>query len=485
MFGDRTAVIAGEHRLSFAEIDRQSAYLAGALTARRIVPGDRVTLYGENSWEWIVAYYGIARAGAVINPVNMLLTPQEVRYIVDDCDVGTVIASPSKLADLVPALSGSGVRIMLSYADIPELIAEEMLEPNVARSENDLATIAYTSGTTGRPKGALLTHRSIVTNVRMTAVMHGRSANDIIVTALPLPHVYGNVVMSSTVLSGATLVLHTRFEAGTILDSIAAHRATMLEGVPTMYHYLLQSPALAQADLSSLRLCTVGGQTMPVSVMETVEARFGCPLIELWGMTELGGLGTTHPHTGPRRHGSIGVPLPFMEARIDAPEEGVGELLVRGAMVMQGYHNAPELTCETIDPDGWLRTGDLARIDGQGFIFVVDRKKDMILTAGNNIYPAELERVIAMHPGVAFSAVAGLPDAAKGEVPVAFIVPRAGATLSAHEMDAHCRLHLAPYKVPRAYRFVDDLPKTSTGKIMRRALAELSTDNDTIARTGS
>ncbi len=492
-FGDKVAIISGGSSLSFAEVDHLSNRFAAALTARGVGEGDRITLYGENGLAWVVAYYGIAKAGAVINPVNQLLTPAEVRYIVDDCGVSAVVMAAAKASALLPALAGSSARLLVCYGDgapagtIPfdTLIAADGPVPAISGDDNRLGTIGYTSGTTGRPKGAMLSHRNIVTNVRMTALMHGRTAHDVIVSALPLPHVYGNVVMSTAFLCGSRLVLYPVFDAATIVDAIATHRATMFEGVPTMYHYLLQSPVLAGADLSSLRLCTVGGQTMPGTAMAEVEVRFGCPLIELWGMTELGGLGTTHPHVGPYRHGSIGVALPFLEARIaeaedprrDMADGEIGELLVRGAMVMQGYYGAPEATREAIVDGGWLRTGDLARLDDDGFIHVVDRKKDMILTAGNNIYPAELERVIAMHPGVAFSAVAGLPDAAKGEVPVAFIVAKAGSRLSTEEMAAHCRAHLAPYKVPRAYRFVDDLPKTSTGKVMRRALADLPIEN--------
>jgi long-chain acyl-CoA synthetase len=284
--------------------------------------------------------------------------------------------------------------------------------------------------------------------------------------------------MNASVLSGATLVLFPSFDADAILDAVTRHGATMFEGVPTMYHYLLQRPARDKVHLSSLRLCTVGGQTMPATTMRDVEERMGCPLIELWGMTEIAGLGTTHPYTGPYRHGSIGVALPFVETRIadaDDPDrelaaDQVGELLVRGPIVMMGYYERPEATRETITQDGWLRSGDLARRDADGFIHIIDRKKDVIVTAGYNIYPAELERAIAAHPAVAMVAVVGIPDPVKGEVPQAHIVVKAGRTLSAEEVVAHCRVELAAYKIPRSVRFVEDLPKTSTGKILRRAL---------------
>ncbi|HLY58886.1 MAG TPA: AMP-binding protein [Stellaceae bacterium] len=485
-FGDKPAVIAPDRTLRFAELDGLADRFAAALAARGVAPGDRVTLYGENGWAWIIAYYGIARAGAVINPVNALLTDREVRFVMEDCGARTVVVSAVKAARLSDALADRPADMIVYGGSLPGttgfedlLAAAEPRPPPLAdRSADGLSTICYTSGTTGYPKGAMLSHRAVCTNVRMTSVMHGRHESDVVVTALPCPHVYGNVVMNASVLTGATLVLFPSFEADAIVAAIVRHRATVFEGVPTMYHYLLQRPALAEADLSSLRLCTVGGQTMPVAAMRAVEARMGCPLIELWGMTELAGLGTTHPHAGPYRLGSIGVALPFVETRIadiDDPartlgEGEVGELLVRGPIVMQGYYGRPEATAEAITADGWLRSGDLARRDTDGFIHIADRKKDVILTAGYNIYPAELERTIAAHPAVAMVAVVGIPDAVKGEVPRAFVVLKAGAAATEDDMLLHCRAELAPYKIPRSVRFVEDLPKTSTGKVLRRAL---------------
>jgi long-chain acyl-CoA synthetase len=321
-------------------------------------------------------------------------------------------------------------------------------------------------------------HFSVAFNAAMTAHMHGRAQGDVVLSALPCPHVYGNVVMNSALLNGLTLVLHSRFEEQAVLESIARHRVTILDGVPAMYMTLLNHAALAAADLSSLRLCAVGGQTMPIAKMEAVKARFGCPIIELWGMTELAGLGTTFFADGAIRMGSIGVPLPGVEVRIAdlneatrtlAPHEP-GELMVRGPIVMMGYFGNDAATRQTIEPDGWLHTGDIARMDEDGFVHLVDRQKDMILTAGYNIYPAELERVVAMHPAVAMVAVGPVPDEVKGEIPKAYIVLNRNASATAEEIIAHCREHLASYKIPRQVQFVSDLPRTSTGKLMRRSL---------------
>jgi long-chain acyl-CoA synthetase len=486
-FGDKQAVIAPDRTLSFAELDRLADRFAGALAARGVAQGDRVTLYGETGWAWMVAYYGIARAGAVINPVNALLTEKEVRFIVEDCGAGAIVASAAKAGRLAEAFADRPGMLIVYGGDPPGPATgfEALLAargPNapalVDRSPEQLSTICYTSGTTGHPKGAMLSHRNVCTNVRMTSVMHGRRETDIVVSALPCAHVYGNVVMNASVLCGATLVLFPSFDADAILEAMVRHSATMFEGVPTMYHYLLQRPGFARPRLPTLRLCTVGGQTMPIAAMRAVEAQTGCPLIELWGMTELAGLGTTHPHTGPYRLGSIGVALPFFETRIAdvgnpakiLSEDKVGELLVRGPSVMQGYYARPQATADAITADGWLRSGDLARRDAEGFIHIADRKTDLILTAGYNIYPAELERAIAAHAAVAMVAVVGIPDAIKGEIPRAFVVLKPGSAVTEEELLVHCRTELAPYKIPRSIRFVEDLPKTSTGKVLRRSL---------------
>jgi len=251
--------------------------------------------------------------------------------------------------------------------------------------------------------------------------------------------------------------------------------------VPTAYLMLLAHPALERHDLSSLTRCTVGGQIMPVAKGEEVEKRFGCPLLDLWGMTELAGLGTTHAWYGENRLGSIGVALPYVSARVADTEDAaktmpageVGELMIKGPIVMQGYFGNAQATAETIEPDGWLHTGDLARMDAEGYVFIVDRKKDMINTAGFKVFPAEIERVLAAHPAIAMSAVGRIPDDLKGELAKAYVVLKPNAQASEEELLAFCRKELAAYKVPRAIRFVPSLPMTSTGKLMRRELSKL------------
>ena len=486
-FGDRVALVAGGRELSFRDIDGLSGALAANLVKLGVTPGDRVTLYAPNSWEWIVSYYGALRAGAIINPVNVMLTPSEVAFVTRDCGAKALIGSADKIAPAIAAgVSGLktivfGSEAVAGATPFDELVAKPQAFEAVKVDPQATSTIGYTSGTTGHPKGAMQSHRAVMINVAMMAQMHQKTERDVVCAAVPCPHVYGNIVFQGALMYGLKLVLHPRFDPAEMLASLEAHRATMFEGVPTMYMYMLAHPDLAKRDLSSLTRCTVGGQTMPVAKMREVEERFGCPLIELWGMTELAGGGTTFPVYGPHKLGSIGVALPYCEARIagvaDAgttmPRGEVGELMMRGPIVMQGYWGNEKATRETIEPDGWLHSGDLASMDEDGAVFIVDRKKDMINTAGFKVFPAEIERVVAAHPSVALVAVGGAPDELKGEVAIAYVVLKGGAAPDAEGILALCRTELAAYKQPRAVKFVADLPKTSTGKIMRRELSKL------------
>lgn len=491
-FPRKTALVTATRELTYAELDRASACVAAALAARGIRPGDRVSLYSQNRWEWIVAYHGALKAGAVVNPINVMLTAEEVRYVLRDCQAAALFASEDKLAGLGGVLDEiDTLRSVLCFDDPPagaEAFADCLEtaaspEPVPVRPE-DPSTIGYTSGTTGQPKGAVQSQRAVLMNCELTARMHGRSETDTVLTALPAPHVYGNVAINSTFLVGGTVVLMERFDAGTTLELVEKHRATMVEGVPAMYAMLLAHERIEATDLSSLTRCTVGGQTIPLSTIERWQRLSGAPLVELWGMTELSGLGTTHWVGAEPCPGSIGVALPGLEVRVGdledasrtAPAGTPGELLVRGPLVMLGYFGNDEATAATIDDDGWLHTGDIAYADDTGHFFIIDRRKDMIITAGYNVYPAEIERVLATHPAVAMVAAGPIPDEVKGETARAYIVPAGRVIVTAEELIEYCRGHLAAYKVPRSVQFVTTLPQTSTGKIMRRKLADLADD---------
>jgi long-chain acyl-CoA synthetase len=487
-FGDEPALMVDDVTMSFADIEARVARFAGGLRQMGVKQGDPVVLHLPNGWRWIVAYYAIARLGAVIAPANFLLSIEEVAYIADDSGAVAVIAPESRCRNLADVLNAEIRRISVQDESGPAksgVCYSRLLEaepvPPVSVDPDDLFTIAYTSGTTGQPKGAELTHRCVYMSTALTATIHVKQRGERVVSVLPFPHVYGNVVMNACFLVGITLITQERFDAEWVLESIQKHQATAFEGVPTMYYYMLMHPGFSSYDLSSLKRCTVGGQTMPTAKIQVIVEAFGCPLLELWGMTEVAGPAVSHSPHLPPRHGSIGQPLPGMEVRICAPDEPekplqdeeVGELQIRGPLVMRGYYKRGDDNLQALLPGKWLRTGDIARRDSEGYLYVVDRLKDMIITAGYKIFPAELEQVIATHPAVAMVAVSSVYDEVKGELAKAFIVLAAGCEASVEsDLILFCRERLAAYKVPRFFAFVDDLPKTTTGKILRRALRQ-------------
>jgi len=452
-FGNADALVTGARTLTFTDLDAESDRVAAGLAARGVLPGDIVSLYAQNRWEWVVAYHGALKAGAVVNPVNVMLTLEELAFVLADCGAVAVFTGAEqagtvlKLTADLPALQtvvafGDAVPGAVAFT---ALLASDGPAPLVTVDPGAPCTIGYTSGTTGHPKGAVQSHRAVLLNCALTATMHARNPADVVVTALPAPHVYGNVVINGTFLAGGTVVLMERFAAGAALRLIGDHAATMFEGVPAMYAMLLADPGLARAELSSLTRCTVGGQTIPPSTIERWQERSGAPLIELWGMTEIAGLGTTHAVHAPPVPGSIGVSLPGIEIRVadlddvhaDAPAGTPGELMVRGPIVMLGYHGNPEATADAIEPDGWLHTGDIATRDQAGYLYVVDRRKDMIITGGYNVYPAEIER------GARCSSRGGAggrrPGARRGPRRAGLRVRRAGC---GHEADGAGADHL-------------------------------------------
>jgi len=489
-FGPKPALIAGERTLSYQALDDLCGRVAGGLHALGVRPGDRISLYSPNRWEWVVAYHAALRAGAVVNPINVMLTPEEVAFVLNDCGAAAIFTAGDK-AEVILGLTRAvpTLRRVISFdpADgdltvFADLLSRPAELPDIPRpTPADLSTIGYTSGTTGHPKGAMQSHRAVFLNTAALFAVQTRTERDVMLNALPLPHVYGNIVMNGTFMAGATLVLLERFDPALALAQLERHRVTVFDGVPTMYAMMLADPALAGTDLSSLRVCAVGGQTMPVAKMAEWERRSGARLLELWGMTELGGAGTSNCSYMPSVHGSIGFALPGVEARVAAigdaivtvPDGEPGELMIRGPVVMLGYYGNEQATKAAIEPGGWLHTGDIATRDDEGHYFIVDRMKDLIITGGFNVYPAEIERVVAAHPAVAMVAVGSVPDETLGELARAYVVLRPGATAAEAEIIEHCRPHLAAYKRPRSVRFVPDLPKTSTGKVMRRELKTL------------
>ena len=490
---DKTALIFGDRTFSYSELERLTNQAANGLKALGVKKGDRVTLFAQNSAEWIVSYIGIAKAGGVINPLNAMLTADELAYVVKDCSARVLITTSERakavlhlkiegsLKEIV-VLSGAPLKGTISFNDLLKGQADTVEAPGNA--PEDLSTICYTSGTTGFPKGAMLSHRNVVLNAAMTAAMNMRTEHDVQFTGLPLAHVYGTVVMNLSFLLGMTFIMLEKFDTQQALEAIQRHKITIMDGVPTMYLYILSYPDFGKYDLSSLRTAVVGGQAMPAAKATEWLERVGTPILELWGMTELAGPGIMQHSYCDNRLGSVGILMPFMQGRIADPadpsstllEGEVGELMVKGPYTMLGYYGNEKATAEAIEPDGWLHSGDLCKMDADGYFYIVDRKKDMILTAGYNIYPAEIERVIIGHASVAMVGVGAKPDPHKGEIAKAYIVLKAGATADSNDIINHCRQHLAAYKVPREVQFVPALPMTSSGKIMRRELKTLDQD---------
>ena len=488
-FGDRTGLVVEGEAFSFADLESRSNRVARGLVSVGVLPGDRVTLYGPNCWEWVVAYYAIAKTGAVVNPISSMLTTEEVRYVVADSGARMIVTSLEKGAPLLDLLETDELAHVVLWGDIIPTGATSFMRwiddvdhdfTVIPREPAALGAICYTSGTTGHPKGAMQSNRSVVSAAVGTAVMGARGPDDRVVNSLPLAHVYGSCVLNAAMLAGSMLIMVPRFKEEAVLTAISEHRATLMDGVPTAYYYLLAHPDFDLADLSSLTRCWVGGQTLPAAKAHEFTARTGCPIHEVWGMTELAGAASANPAVGPNKAGTIGIAFPGNAMQVVAIDDPAvvlgpgerGELMFRGPLVMDGYYGNEEATRASIEPDGWLHSGDIATMDDDGFFTIVDRKTDMILTAGFNVYPAEVERVLCMHPAVALAAVTGVSDEVKGELAKAYVVLKPGAVATAETLVAHCREHLAAYKIPRAVQFVDEVPITASGKIMRRLLKD-------------
>ncbi len=488
-FGERTSLVIEDETFSFSELEALSNSVANGLVSVGVQPGDRVTLYGPNCWEWIVAYYAAVKTGAVVNPISSMLTVEEVRYVVKDSGGRVLLTSAEMGVPLLELVGTENLSHVVLWGDEVPVGATSFMEwaneadrtfAPVLRGPADLAAICYTSGTTGHPKGAMQSNRSVLGAAAGTVLMGARGPGDRVLNCLPLAHVYGSCVLNAAMLAGSMLISVPRFDEVAVLTAIAAHRATLMDGVPTAYYYLLAHPDFDKADLSSLTRCWVGGQTLPAAKAIEFTERSGCPIHEVWGMTELAGAASANPVVGPNKPGTIGIAFPGNSMQVvDIADPNVvlgpgerGELMFRGPLVMDGYYGNDAATQASIEPDGWLHSGDIATMDDDGYLTIVDRKTDMILTAGFNVYPAELERVLCMHPAVALAAVTGVPDEFKGELAKAYVVLRPGTTATRADLVAHCREHLAAYKIPRAVQFVDEVPITASGKIMRRLLKD-------------
>ncbi|MGW8884244.1 long-chain-fatty-acid--CoA ligase [Streptomyces sp. NPDC055749] len=474
----RTAVELGDEALTFAELDVLAGRTAALLTARGVEPGDRVGIMLPNLLDFPVLYYGALRAGAVVVPMNPLLKSREIAHYLRDSDAVLLFAHESVVEEVVAGKDTASARVAIvpiAPGSLTELLAghPEPVTTSVGEGE-DTAVILYTSGTTGLPKGAELTHTNLVSNSEIAGrSLFGLTAQDVVLGCLPLFHAFGQAVAMNTAISvGARFTLLPRFEPVLALRTVEDRGVTMFAGVPTMYAALLGARAQQPDayDTSTLRLCVSGGASLPVEVLHGFEKAFGCPVLEGFGMSETSPIASFNHPDRPRKAGSIGTPIEGVDMRLTDLADGVGELCVRGHNVMKGYWGRPEATAETVR-DGWLHTGDLARVDEEGYYFIVDRKKDLIIRGGYNVYPREIEEVLYEHPAVAEAAVIGLPDDVLGEEVAAAVALHPGADTTAEELREFVRGQVAAYKYPRVLWLLDTLPKGATGKILKRDIA--------------
>ena len=467
---DRVALRLDDVEVRYKALDAASARLAGLLVAHGLRPGDRVGIMVPNVPYFAVAYFGVLRAGGVVVPMNCLLKERETTFYLSDPQARAIIVwhEFAPVAEAGAAAAGAEC-IVVVPGEFEDLIgaAEPVAEPSV-REDNDTAVILYTSGTTGTPKGAELTHANLRRNVATVVDILQLNTADVILGALPLFHSFGQTAgLNAAVAAGSCLTLIPRFSPEKALNIIERDRVTVFEGVPTMFAAMLHSSR--RPDTGSLRLCISGAAAMPVEVMRGFEESFGCMVLEGYGLSETSPVASFNHPDRQRKPGSIGTPVAGVEMKLVEPsEDGIGEIAIRGHNVMKGYWNRPDATASAIDSDGWFHTGDLARVDDDGYYFIVDRSKDMIIRGGYNVYPREIEEVLYEHPSVREAAVVGVPDDLLGEEVGAAIALTPGAEADAAAIREFVKARVAAYKYPRRIWFVDELPKGPTGKIVKR-----------------
>ncbi|GIV07142.1 MAG: long-chain-fatty-acid--CoA ligase [Fimbriimonadales bacterium] len=488
---DKPAVIFREHTLSYAQLwGAVNAFARGLREELGIQAGDRVGIMLPNLPQFVIAYHALGRLGAIAVPVNPLLKAPEIAYIWNDAGVKATITFPMTLETVLQAKpevpSMHTVLLVNAEGELPDgvrafdslMIPHGDPLPPPPVSEHDPVVFIYTSGTTGFPKGVMLSSDNILFDVEACQALLELEPNQRFLTVLPLFHSFGQTVcMNFCLWLGGTTVLMERFLPQQTLEALEKYQITMFPGVPAMYAAILQVPTEREYDLKALKYCFSGGAPMPEPVHRAFEQRFNCVILEGDGPTECSPATSVNPppHKGVRKIGSVGLPLPGVEIKIfddndnELPVGEIGEIVVRGRNVMLGYYNNPEATAEAMR-NGWYHTGDMGKFDKDGYLYIVDRKKDMIIVGGINVYPSEVERVLMEHPAVAMCAVIGKPDPERGEVPIAVIVPKPDTKPDPREIIRFARERLANFKVPREVIFRSELPISNTGKVLKRLL---------------
>ncbi|GAA0504688.1 long-chain-fatty-acid--CoA ligase [Paractinoplanes deccanensis] len=478
---DAPAVMHDGGTITYAELDARSDAVAAALAARGIGPGAPVALQLPNIPEFPIAYYGILKAGAVVVPVNVLLRAPEIAHQLRDSGARLFITWAGVAGEAAKGAAEAGLPSPYIVDGSIEELSAPVTEPFplCPREPGDTAAIVYTSGTTGLPKGAELTHFQLYMNADIPGRLFEIKPADVVLTVLPLFHVYGmSSAMNLGIRFGAALSLVPRFTPEKVLATIERDRATIFDGVPTMFGALLAYAEKNECDTSSLRVCVSGGDAIPARLLDAIEERFGVPILEGYGMTETASTITFNQGPEERRAYSVGKPVWGVQVqvwddagrRLPPGRANIGELVTRGYHTMRGYHGHPAATAEAFDR-GWFRTGDLGYADDDGYLYIVDRKKELIIRGGYNVYPREVEEVLHRHPGVLEAAVVGVPDERLGQEVKAIVVRRPGHSPSAPDIVEHCRDRVAAYKYPRLVEFRDALPLSGTGKVLKKDLA--------------
>ncbi|MDP4083919.1 MAG: fatty acid--CoA ligase family protein [Bacillota bacterium] len=495
---EKNAYFFMDHPTTYAELDTAVTKFASGLEKLGVKQGDHIALILGNSPAFIISYYGAMRLGATAIPINPIYTADEIGYILKNGDVKVVVGLDlmvplaekthlelPKVEHFIICDSGEtqgeqpnfhNLSVFQKLKPFTEIVSSGDLDfKGPELEDDDVAVILYTSGTTGKPKGAMLTHRNLYSNAKDTGDYLKMNEQDRVITALPMFHVFClTVALNAPLISGATLLIVPRFSPKEVFRIAKEFAPTVFAGVPTMYNFLLQYPEGNPEYMQSLRLCVSGGASMPVALLNNFERKFNVVISEGYGLSEASPVTCFNPLDRPRKPGSIGTNILNVENKIvnelgdEVPVDQVGELIVRGPNVMKGYYKMPEETAATIR-DEWLYTGDLARQDEEGYFYIVDRKKDMVIVGGYNVYPREVEEVLYNHPDIVEVAVLGIPDPNQGEAVKSFVVSK-NPDLTEQELIEYCKQYLAKYKVPSSIDFIEELPKNTTGKILRRAL---------------
>ncbi len=486
-YADRIAVISGNDRLDYQTLDRQSDAFASALAKMGVSTGERIGLYCMNSPFFVIAYLGIIKAGATVVPINLLINTNEMAFILTDAGAKGLVhhaVFAEQAEQLKTSVASLAFTLSMSGDGEDALLWEELVDtdsppPTIEwHPQEDLAVILYTSGTTGNPKGAMLTHGNLLANVSsVKQAMQWRPGGDTVLVVLPMFHAFAATVgLLTPLLYGCTIVPLPRFEPELVAKTIYATGSTIFLGVPSMFTVLLRLKPERAAWLESLRFCISGGAALPVEILRRFEAQFGKKIYEGDGPTECGPVTCVNPVGGLGKPGTVGLPIPDVEMRIigeagvtPLPIGDVGEIAVRGPNVMKGYWNQPEATAEAFR-DGWFLTGDLGTEDEDGYFSIVDRKKDMVIVNGMNVYPRMIEETLYRFAPINEAAVVGEPNDLHGEIPVAYVSLVAGAESSEADIRAWCRENLGRHQVPRKIHILPELPKNATGKILKREL---------------